>query len=97
MSEQISELGRQIAAVLETLTFEHHFVWPVWATAIGSNGSILSLQYRVPGEDAQVVAQHIEPPGFALPINLVLVSSGDGRAAKMTISGPGLERDVRCE
>src|SRR4030095_10740347 len=98
MSEQLSDdLGRQIAAVLETLTFEHQFAWPVWATAIGSNGSMLGLPYRVPGEDAQVVAQHAEPSGFALPISLVFVSSGDGRAAKVTISGPGLDWEARCE
>jgi len=98
MSEQLSDdLGRQIAAVLETLTFEYQFAWPVWATAIGSNGSMLGLQYRVPGEDAQVVAQHVESPGFTLPINLVFVSSGDGRAANMTIFGPGSDWEVRCE
>lgn len=98
MSEHVSDdLGRQIAAVLETLTFEHQFAWPVWATAIASNGSMLGLQYRVPGEDAQMVAQHVESPGFALPINLVFVSSGDGRAANVTISGPGSDEEVACE
>src|SRR5262245_29897840 len=91
------ELGRQIAAALETLTFEHHVVWPVWATAIGSNGSMLGIQYRVPGEDAYIVAKHVEPPGFTLPVNLVFVSSGDGRAANVIISGPETHQEVTCE
>jgi hypothetical protein len=55
-------------------------------TAIASNGSMLGIHYRVPGEDAQIVAQHVEPPGFDVPINCLFVSSGDGRAANIVIS-----------
>jgi hypothetical protein len=47
--------SRQIAAAFETLTFEHHFIWPVCATAIGSNGSMRGVHYRVPGDGAQTL------------------------------------------
>jgi hypothetical protein len=97
MSDQSSDdLSRQIAAVLQTLTFEQNFVWPVWATAIAANGSMLGLQYRVPGERAHVIAEHVEEPGFVLPVNFVFVSSGDGRAANVTIAGPEGNPEVHC-
>jgi hypothetical protein len=90
-------LSQKIASVLETLTFEHNFAWPVYVVVIASNGSMLCLHYRVPGENAQVVAQHSERYGFAVPINLVLVSSGDGRAAKLLISKPDGDPEVHDE
>ncbi len=84
--ESVNQLSRQIAAALETLTFERDFGWPVFATAIAANGSMIGVHYRVPGEDAQIVAQHVEEFGFSLPINLVFVSGADGRAANVVIS-----------
>jgi hypothetical protein len=88
--EPLDYLSRQIGAALETLTFEHHFAWPVYVAIIAANGSMLGVHYRVPGEEAQIVAQHVEAPGFEVPVSLVFVSSGDGRTANVLISrSPG--------
>jgi hypothetical protein len=86
MLDIVEYLGQQIGVALETLARDDHFAWPVFVTVIASNGSMIGAHYRTLGEDARVVARHIEGPGFRLPINLVFVSSGDGRAANVVIS-----------
>jgi hypothetical protein len=84
--ETVNYLSRQIAAALETLTFEEGFGWPIFATAIAVNGSMIGAHCRVPGEGAQIVAHYVEEPGFTLPINIVFVSGADGRVANVVIS-----------
>jgi hypothetical protein len=92
--QTVNQLSRQIAAALETLTFEQGFGWPIFASIIAANGSMIAAHYRVPGEVAQIVAQHLEEPGFSMPINLVFVSGADGRAANMMIARRGEDEGV---
>ena len=95
MKDANEYLSQQLGAALERLTFEYDFTWPVYGVAIASNGSIVGIHYRVPGESGQFVAEHVEPPGFAVPINLFFVSSGDGRVANITINGPEKTPEVQ--
>jgi hypothetical protein len=90
----VNQLSRQIAAALETLTFEQGFGWPIFASIIAANGSMIGAHYRVPGEVAHIVAKHVEEPGFGLPINLVFVSGTDGRAANIVIARPDEDDEV---
>jgi hypothetical protein len=62
---------------------------PFILAVVAANGSILAAKYTPAsdhdGLDTTLLAQHVEDPGFGLPINIMIVDQ-KGDAARVTIN-----------
>jgi len=76
--------AEQIANVLRELSVRG-FVAPYTSAVIGANGSVMTFRYvqREHGLVAEILDQHVEDGGFAMPMNLLVVDSR-GEAARAT-------------
>ena len=52
-------------------------VRPYIITAISRNGSIMSIRAAGDGSDPEVLAEHFEPEGFAVPVNTMVIDQTD--------------------
>ena len=50
---------------------------PFIITAVSRNGSVLSIRAMYDGSDPDTLAEHYEPEGFSLPINMIVVDQTD--------------------
>jgi hypothetical protein len=80
-------LAQYLGSVLEECP-DRGMELPFILATVAVNGSILAAKYTPSsdhdGLDATLITQHLEGPGFALPINIMIVDQ-KGNAARVTI------------
>ena len=88
--DRSSALTLAMANALRELIEEHGFEPPLFLSVIAVNGSVMAFRYRQcdDGPKTEVVAEHLEAAGFALPINVMFVDAR-GEAARMRIGREG--------
>lgn len=65
---------------------------PIYLAAVAANGSMMFAHYRDNGHpehlETEVLAQHIDAPGFALPVNLMFTTTtGDAYRVVVNLDG----------
>ena len=89
MNQTTLDLATILSQVLKQLREENGFVLPVQVIVIGACGSVLCVEY-IQDEDGEVATEHVaerlRPPGFTMPINILLVDSR-GEAGRVRFGG----------
>ena len=78
----------QLGEMLQVLLNEHGFTPPLYVAIVAKNGSSVIGAYRESGQglDFQILAQHVEDEFFAVPVNVMVVDSATGNAARVLLS-----------
>jgi len=68
---------------------EAGLAFPLTVVFIGANGSVSVSRFPAPGQEAETLCEHIEDPGFALPVT-VLVVDPDGHTFHGQLESSGM-------
>jgi hypothetical protein len=82
----MEELTQHLGPILQQCDNQEMQV-PFILCAASPNGSVMAM--RTDGENSDVLAEHYEEQGFALPITIMVLDQA-GKAVRVTISQQGM-------
>ena len=75
--EQANEVAAEVLSDIMEECARRGMAPPFIITAVSRNGSILSIRATYDGSDPDTLAEHYEPEGFRLPINIMVLDRND--------------------
>jgi hypothetical protein len=76
-----TQLGSLFREALMSLVYDHGYGWPIYSVALGSNGSLVAIDYRMDENNVDAipypVAEYNMDKGLKLPVNFFFVDSNE--------------------
>ena len=93
----VGDFARQLGGIINTLITERGFELPLHLAVVAVNGYAIVARYTLSatgdGLECIFLAEHAEPDGLRIPINMMAVDSR-GEAAHVVIGTGGTEIEI---
>jgi hypothetical protein len=93
MEENNNPIARDLLDIVNA-GLEAGLEHPLTVVFIGANGSVSVSRFSAPGREAEALCEHIEEPGFMLPVT-VLVVDPDGHTSHGLLESSGRPRPAQ--
>jgi hypothetical protein len=92
MADDYFDLAASIGELLQECLEKRGFQLPLHVAAVSANGTAMIARYTEghTALDVTILAEHVEDPGYALPINMMFCDTV-GNAARALIDKPNIK------